>query len=472
MARPVRGGLSSAPQPSTLSNQNTRQARSLTERRTFRIAAALAALAVAATASVFGWRTWSESHVPSHFNTTAAQWSEEAQWEGNEWVMAVRNSEAQLATAWVRADFTDPELIAAIGYEDAETNAHYASTTRFNPQWLTSSEFTELRTIDVMAQYAHASRIMSVDVAESGQLARVSTCTLMGTSTDGEKVRSASWWAWRTSDGALQAAPVWPSAFGDSSGQDGFDCWTTQVDRVPWTTPRKIDDVARDTVRAPLARSAYGLDELEPPSASGDTQPLSPAPDVVWLHAVDEPAVTGPLVDRFIDTYIEQSWAIAHRDFTSPKLVEEIGYEDTVKLAESFANGQWQDGYAHARNSAETIHTAYRARLLKAEPLADGALSLWMCNPWPLSDSQSLDTGDITRVVVRERDDGTLALTWEFGDSAAMREAPMALDHTCMDANATFAVWPHAVDTHTANTQPVRLPLDRDYYDQMEDIEG
>ena len=163
-----------------------------------------------------------------------------AEWD-SEWATAYRDAEIQLSAANVFADFSDPDLVEAVGYDQAEAEARTTAKNRFESR----REFYEYQ-----GTYAFWGAIVGVDEAADGQSAWVSACYYAPGRDDRVDSYVASALVTRNADGSHSFDR--DTARAHPGGCEDAKKWVAR-----WATPIDIDNVGRDSVRMPLPREYY-----------------------------------------------------------------------------------------------------------------------------------------------------------------------------------------------------------------------
>ncbi len=396
---------------------------------------------------------------PNDFDPPTVEWEEDAEWTGNPWVDAVRRSETLLAFALTKGDYTDPDLIAAVGYTDTKANA-----------WGTWKTLPEVGTI------AHASRVTSVDVAADGHTAKVSTCVWTGDLSTGDAMTaSASWWVRQLETGHYQAAPA--LTYGDTVHRDGESahCDNVTVRAAAWATPLEPDGLLRPAVE-PLPFTTYR--DLD---ADRYTLPVGYEPgtvptgdDLIWFDGTTQLRGTHPLFDAYLDQYIAQSWAMANNDFSAPEVIAALGYDRAREEATAHLDAIASDAPFTARGRAELVQNPVALALVSVEEIADDAIVASICMAMPEYDRRDISKDALVELTLSPGVEGNVEVSQRHVSEDTWRESNEGaeLDYPCHAAIRTFALWPEPIDTFASHERDTVMPRERSYYVDLGIIDG
>jgi len=199
---------------------------------------ALAALALAGCA---------KSAEASSLPTPAVVWEKGEptgpEW-GSEWATAYKEAVIQLSAARAYADFSDPDLVAALGYDEAQVAATDAARDRFDSK-SEGYAFEKLR-----GTYAFWGGIVKVDESADGSSATVYGCEAAIRSHVGLVPTPDTAVVTRTSDGGF--AVEWASDLNHPNTCNAATIWV-----ATWAAPIDLTDVGRSSVKKPLPRDYY-----------------------------------------------------------------------------------------------------------------------------------------------------------------------------------------------------------------------
>lgn len=396
---------------------------------------------------------------PADFDPPAVAWEEDPEWAGNPWVDAVRLSETLLTYATARGDYTDPDLIAAIGYVDAKANAW--------GRWMV------LPDID---QNAHASQVTKIDIAADGNSAMVATCVWLGELETGyTRLGSATWWVRKLESGHYQAAPA--LTYGDTvnKGAETGHCEDVTVRKAAWAEP--IDTEWLDgTPVSPLALKAY-------PSASADAYimptgyeegSVPAATDLIWFDGNTQLRGVHPLFDAYLDSLVAQSWAEANNDYSAPEVVSALGYDRASQEAAHRLDSIEHDAPFTPRGRAELVQNAVAMALISVDEKSDGSIVASVCTAIPEYERRDITKNALVELTLRQNANGRVDVTPSHVREDQWRDAHPdgELTYPCDTAIRTFALWPAPIDTFKAHERATVLPRERAHYVELGVIDG
>lgn len=396
---------------------------------------------------------------PADFDPPAVAWEEDPEWVGNPWVDAVRLSETLLTYATARGDYTDPDLIAAIGYVDAKANAW--------GRWMVLPE------ID---QNAHASRVTKVDIAADGNSAMVATCVWLGELETGyTRLGSATWWVRKLESGHYQAAPA--LTYGDTvhKGAEADHCEDVTVRKATWTEPIRTDGVANTPV-APLALKAYpsaGTESyIAPLGYEEGTVPATT--DLIWFDGNTQLRGVHPLFDAYLDSLIAQSWAEANNDYSAPEVVAALGYDRASQEAAEHLDRVKHDAPFKARGQAELVQNPVAMALISIDENTDGSIVAAVCTAIPEYERRDITKNALIELTIRHHTDGGVDVAPRQVREDQWRDAhpDSELEYPCDTAIRTFALWPAPIDTFKAHGRDTVPPRERSHYVDLGVIDG
>jgi len=184
----------------------------------------------------------------SNLPTPAAVWGDGEptgpEWN-SEWATAYKEAVIQLSAARAYGDFSDPDLIAALGYDEAQVKAMTSAEDRFEQN---SSEYSFY---ELDGTFAFWGGVVEVDESADGTSATVYACepSIRGGTELVPAVDTAV--VTRTAGGGLNV---------DSNAHEGVhpnNCADATIWVAKWAEPIDIDNVGRDTVKMPLPREYY-----------------------------------------------------------------------------------------------------------------------------------------------------------------------------------------------------------------------
>jgi len=164
--------------------------------------------------------------------------------EDSDWGQAYRHIEIELSTAQAFGDFSDPDLIAAVGYDLAERYANNWSAFGFDP------ETTDRNQIEAITTYASKSIIADIEEQTDGRSAEVSVCGGWFTTIDGADHLIYEWEFARSDDGHITVTDVWLNT-------DRETCSVLVPQPGLWAEPFDSADIDPPSVKKPLPRDYY-----------------------------------------------------------------------------------------------------------------------------------------------------------------------------------------------------------------------
>lgn len=394
---------------------------------------------------------------PRDMHPPAVEWREDSQWAGNPWVEAVRRSEALLSYALANGDYSDPDLVAAVGYADAMLNATGLWT-------LPDFDFTRI---------AHYSRVMSVDVAPNGHVAYITMCVNGGSPELPAWAQGVSWWVRQLEDGTYQAAPrlTYGHTYG---GAEGHECYSTLTRPAYWAEPVSGSDFTM-TPREPVSADAYehlGADDYVLP-AGYERGTLPTAAELSWFDGNTTVRGVHPLFDEYLESYIALSWAAAHNDFSMPEVVGALGYQGATQGAQEHQELAEEDlAPYYPRGRAELAQNPVAIALVSVEEVSDTRIIASICRAFPY---EFRDIAHDALVVVTITRPAVGPLTWtdSFVTRDRWRDEHTAEEpYPCSTATRTFAVWPEPIDTFASHKVDTVHPRERSYYVELGVIDG
>ena len=159
-----------------------------------------------------------------------------------EWGAPLLEAEAQLQLAGAFGDYSDPDFIAAFGYDSAVGIAEANATRRFG------SDNNQLFLYGDDGTWAFYGGILAIDDVPVEGAAVIHACH--GSMRDGEpQFDSVDWKITKLSDGSYIADP--------ELGSLNDECADVDPWIGAWAEPIDILDVGRDEVKMPLPREYY-----------------------------------------------------------------------------------------------------------------------------------------------------------------------------------------------------------------------
>ncbi len=398
---------------------------------------------------------------PADFDLPAVQWEEDSRWDGNEWVEAVRRSESELSYAFVMGDFTDPDLIAAVGYVDAQTNAWDASLLRF------SSDPSTL--LAQTSRMAHFSTIESVDIAPDGNTAMVATCQALGESEAGEQSYGrTTWWVRRLVTGEVQAAPAMPTRHYTHNFFEDDPCARIDARAALWSDPLDPSATGRDSVRRPLssgayAQSVYAGQGQDSETARSETA-VPHASDLTWFDGSSALRGVHPLFDDYLDAQVAQRWAQANNDYSAPEVVAALGYDQAVEQAQRHGNAVDGDTPWSTGGRAQLAQAPIGMVLLTVEEVSATAIRAHVCMADPQYDPRESGGRSLAMLDITTAPDGRIEWESAFTRSVDWVQEHPGEDYPCYNERRTFGLWPTPVDTYEAHDRSTVMPHEREYY--------
>ena len=160
----------------------------------------------------------------------------------SEWANAYLEAEIQMSAARAYADFSDPDLIAAFGYDNAWATAESSRDRRFG------DENNVNATYGPDARWAYYGAILDIVESPDGSSATVYACHAGHEILDIVPM-NGDWTFTKDADGTHFESYT-------NGGRDE-ECRNTKIWIGAWAEPIDLFDVGRDTVKMPLPRQYY-----------------------------------------------------------------------------------------------------------------------------------------------------------------------------------------------------------------------
>ena len=181
----------------------------------------------------------------SNLKTPDILWADgepSGQFWDTEWAAAYREATTQRALADAYGDYSDPDLIAAVGYDSALAGAESNADRRFG------SVANQHRQYDPQAIYAYFGTILSLTESADGKSAVVGACAPRY---EGSEIvpMAIDWLITKNTDGSFYASLQF--------GSTGNECHDAHVWIGAWAEAIDIENVGRDEVKMPLPRDYY-----------------------------------------------------------------------------------------------------------------------------------------------------------------------------------------------------------------------
>lgn len=162
-------------------------------------------------------------------------------WE-SEWASAYMEAKIHLAAANAYGDYSDPALIAALGYDSVVAEASIAEDTRFEPDSSQRSFYER------DATFAYRSTIVAIKESADGSSAHIQGCATTRQGNDLIGV-AEDWTISKVGDGSYRAER---NPQGTAQGCGDATLWVGT-----WAQPIDFENVGRDSVKMPLPREYY-----------------------------------------------------------------------------------------------------------------------------------------------------------------------------------------------------------------------
>ncbi|WP_226264641.1 hypothetical protein [Demequina sp. TTPB684] len=171
--------------------------------------------------------------------------------EDSEWGQAYRNAEIQLSTAQAFGDFSDPDLIAAVGYDYADTAAWASSIAEFD----IASESQE--SIDSYTAFASKGVIIDILEQPDGQSAEVLVCGGWNSTATGVRTLLYAWTLTREANGSITAGYQIGDVGHYEDDPGGPRCRHEVSQPGLWVEPFDPKDIDLKNIKEPLPREYY-----------------------------------------------------------------------------------------------------------------------------------------------------------------------------------------------------------------------
>ncbi len=165
----------------------------------------------------------------------------------SEWANALRQRTRIENLAFILGDYSDPELIHELGYDDALAAATHTQQSRFDDPSVWGGMDKEIAMAKTTASVLE---VLSVTASPGGDSASVEVClAFFGNTTEKFDAGLVPYEITRLGDERYEI----------ERGSLSFDpkCSPAQVPHEIWAVPFDPDDVGRDTVKMPLSRQYY-----------------------------------------------------------------------------------------------------------------------------------------------------------------------------------------------------------------------
>ncbi|MCB2413340.1 hypothetical protein LGT39_10840 [Demequina sp. TTPB684] len=161
----------------------------------------------------------------------------------SEWAQAYIDATIQRNLAAVYADVSDPDTVAALGYDGATAEAYALKQQRF------SGALVDTRATELDAEFAFYGNILAIEESPDGNSAVVEGC--YSAVRGGQQVLYAlDWTITKHPDGRYSTEHEW--------GVTGYgECFNAEPVIARWAEPIDLDSITRDTVKEPLPREYY-----------------------------------------------------------------------------------------------------------------------------------------------------------------------------------------------------------------------
>ncbi|WP_291379898.1 hypothetical protein [Demequina sp.] len=171
--------------------------------------------------------------------------------EDSQWGQAYRNAEIQLSTAQAFGDFSDPDLIAAVGYDYADRAAWASSIAEFDID--TASQ----ESIDSYTAFASKGVIIDILEQPDGQSAEVLVCGGWNSSATGVRTLLYVWTLTRKANGSITADYQIGDVDHYEDDPGGPRCRHEVSQPGLWVEPFDPEDIDLTDIKAPLPRDYY-----------------------------------------------------------------------------------------------------------------------------------------------------------------------------------------------------------------------
>ncbi len=159
-----------------------------------------------------------------------------------EWAAAYREATKQTALAHAYGDYSDPDYVAAVGYDNAYAVAKANSTFRFR-------DFNNnRRSFGATGTWAFYGTILDIEESPDELTAVVRACNAQNGMV-GYSARNLDWTITKSADGSHTASHL--------AGHLNDECLEAAMWIGVWAPPIDIENVGRDKVKMPLPREYY-----------------------------------------------------------------------------------------------------------------------------------------------------------------------------------------------------------------------